>query len=145
MFGNNSNRICFKSSAFFKPFTETSIRYDKMYECSHCGKLSKNKNPLLNENNINNFDKKRVRHNKFKNSFIECINFFDEHNNKLIEFKLYQDKILSNLNTSLLIDSIKDEDVFSDDEVISNSQEFLLKELGKAIELYKESNNILKE
>jgi hypothetical protein len=147
MFGNNSNSICFKSSAFFKPFTEKSIRFDKMDGCLNYGKITKNKNPLFiqNENHINNVDKKRIRYNKVKHSFVGCIHFLDEHKNKTIKLKLFQDNILSNLNTSLLIESVKDEDVFSDDEVISNSQEFLLKELGKAIELYKERNNMLKE
>ena len=146
MFGNNNN-MYFGSSAFFKPFAEKSVGYEKRYECLYCGEITKDKNALLTHdpNRINRFDKKILKHNRIKHSYVGYINLLDEHKHKLIEFKVYQDKILSNLNSSLLIESVKDEDVFSDDDVISNSQEFLSDELGKAIEFYKAKKHILKE
>lgn len=100
----------------------------------------KNENTQNNNESINQedcIDKKKFRKNKTRHSCLGNVKFINEQKNELIDFKIYQDDILFKLNSSLLIESLKDEDVISDEEVISNSQTFLIQELGKAIEYYK--------
>ena len=88
------------------------------------------------------FDQKKLRLNKSKLSSLGKVYFKDDDNNKRVEFCLYNDHHLFKLNNSLLIESLKDEDVISDDDVIANSSKFLLSELGTAIELFQKEKTI---
>ena len=89
------------------------------------------------ENKIFDLNQKKLRLNRSKLSSIGKVYFKDDDNNKRVEFSLYNDNNLFKLNNSLLIESLKDEDVISDDDVIVNSSKFLINELGTSIELFK--------
>lgn len=104
--------------------------------------LSKKKNENSNSNQIDKKQEeilalnKRKKTNFSKQKVYKKVTFENTHSKTQISFQMYKDNFLNDkgLSNCLLTETLIDEDIGTDEEIIDNSTKFLINEIGKAIQ-----------
>lgn len=101
----------------------------KNNENSNSNQIDKNQENLLALN-------KRKKTNFTKPKTYKKVTFENTHSKAQINFQMYKDNYLNDkgLSNCLLTETLVDEDIGTDEEIIDNSTKFLFNEIGKAIE-----------